>query len=415
MNAALLLLVCLLALDLAKSSLLSWLDARYMTHPVPSVVADVYDAGEYARQQAYEKAGSRVGRISRLFDFCVTLALLLTGGFGWYWGKCVGWFGDGYAAIACFVATLIVASRLLDVPFDYYSTFVIEERFGFNRSTRRRFAADAVKSAALSVLLSIGMVDLLSLIYGYVGCGLWLWGTVACAVVMAFFTLFYSNLIVPLFNKQTPLPEGELRSAIEAAASAANFKLSNIYVIDGSKRSTKANAYFTGFGAKKRIVLYDTLTEQLTTRQIVAVLMHEVGHYRHHDIQKSLVASIVQVAVYLYLFSLVLSNSAFSVALGYGGWSFVLSLEAFGLLVSPLGAVLSPVFSSYSRRCERAADAFAVRAGCGPHLVAGLKKLSAQSLSNLTPHPWVVWYEYSHPALAQRIEAINSGINKANK
>ncbi len=172
MNAALLLLVCLLALDLAKSSLLSWLDARYMTHPVPSVVADVYDAGEYARQQAYEKAGSRVGRISRLFDFCVTLALLLTGGFGWYWGKCVGWLGDGYAAIACFVATLIVASRLLDVPFDYYSTFVIEERFGFNRSTRRRFAADAVKSAALSVLLSIGMVDLLSLIYGYVGCGL---------------------------------------------------------------------------------------------------------------------------------------------------------------------------------------------------------------------------------------------------
>ncbi len=415
MNAALLLLVCLLALDLAKSSLLSWLNARYMTHPVPSVVADVYDAGEYARQQAYEKTNSRVGRISRLFDFCVALALLLTGAFGWYWGKCVGWLGSGYAAMSCFVATLCVATSLLDAPFSYYSTFVIEERFGFNRSTRRRFVADAVKSTALSMVLTIGLTDLLYCIYSCVGSGLWLWGTVACAAVMTFFTLFYSNLIVPLFNKQTPLPAGELRTAIEAAAASVNFNISNIYVIDGSKRSTKANAYFTGFGAKKRIVLYDTLADQLATRQIVATLMHEVGHYRHHDIVKSLAASIAQVAVYLYLFSLVLSSPAFSVALGYDGWSFILSLVAFGLLISPLDAVLSPVFNSYSRRCERTADAFAVRAGYGPDLVAGLKKLSAQSLSNLTPHPWVVWFEYSHPALAQRITAINSEINKTNK
>lgn len=411
----LILLVCLVALGFAVSALLSWLDSSHMSRPVPSVVADVYDATQYARQQSYKKANSRVGRMSRLVDFAVTIALLVTGCMGWYWGKCVGWLGDGYAAMACFVATLSVLSALADVPFDYYSTFVIEERFGFNRTTRRRFVADKLKGTALSVALTIGLVDLLCCIYGHVGNGLWLWGTVACAVVMAFFTLFYSNLIVPLFNKQTPLPEGELRSAIETAAAAVGFKISNIYVIDGSKRSTKANAYFTGFGAKKRIVLYDTLTDQLTTRQIVAVLMHEVGHYRHRDIVKSLIASVVQVAVYLYLFSLVLSTSAFSVALGYGGWSFVLSLVAFGLLTTPLDLVLSPVFNAYSRRCERAADAFAVAAGYGSDLVQGLKTLSAQSLSNLTPHPLVVWFEYSHPALAQRITAINSEINTTSK
>lgn len=412
MNGLLLLLIGCVTLDFCVGSALSWLNERWRQHALPAQVADVYDADTYSRQQSYQKAKSPISWVSRCIEFLLTILLLSTGAIGWYYGLCAKWFTNPYWATSCFFATYVLLSQLIDAPLAYYSVFVIEERFGFNKSTKARFVADLLKTAAISVAITVGLCDLVLYIYELVGDALWLWGSLACTVIMVLFTAAYSVVIVPMFNKQTPLADGDLRNAIATAAAAAGFRIKNIYVIDGSKRSTKANAYFTGFGPQKRIVLYDTLIDQLTTREIVAVLMHEIGHYRHHDIIRSIGNSVIQTAAYFYIFALLLSSPECSVAMGYGEWSFALSMVAFTLLTSPLELVLSPMLNALSRRAERRADNFATDAGYGTDLISALKKLSSQSLSNLTPHPAYVWFHYSHPTLAHRISNINEKISK---
>ena len=412
MDSLLLLMLAFVALEFCVSSVLSLLNQKWMSHPIPAQVADIYDAESYSRQQDYQRTNVSLARVKRLAECVLTLALLASGAFGWFYGICADLTCNQYLSASYFFAAYVVLSDLIDLPFSYYSIFVIEEKFGFNKSTRGRFVADWIKSLILSLVLTVALSCLILYIYKCVGNSLWLWGTVAFSAIMVFMTLFYSNLIVPLFNKQTPLEKGELRDAIAGAAAKVGFRIKNIYVIDGSKRSTKANAYFTGFGAKKRIVLYDTLIDQLATDEIVAVLMHEIGHYRHHDIIKSLIGSIGQTAIFLYLFSLVLSLPSFSQALGYDAWSYPLSVLAFSLLLTPLDLVLSPVLNAMSRRNERGADSFAATAGYGNSLASALKKLSAQSLSNLTPHPVFVWFNYSHPTVAERVINVTDKISR---
>ena len=316
--------------------------------------------------------------------------------------------------VILFLVIYNLFNTVIALPFSYYSTFVIEERFGFNRTTHKTFWLDALKSFLVSTALTAVLMAVVYWLYQTFGQQFWIWATLVMAVFIVFFSMFYSNLIVPLFNKQTPLPEGELRDAITSALESFGSKFKDIYIIDGSKHSTKANAYFTGFGPKKRIVLYDTLQDQMTNDEIVAVLAHEFGHYKHRDTFRNMFISIAMVAVNLFIFSLLVSNPDLPAALGGTAPSFILSMVAFSLLFSPIDLLLNPASNAISRRAEYRADAFAAEHGHGETLISGLKKLASHALSNLTPHPLVVWFSYSHPTLAQRIRAIRSSNNKDN-
>ena len=304
MHPLLILIIVFVLLEFAVSSTLSWLNGKWMTHPVPKVLEGLYDEEQYRKQQDYMRTNKRLGRIERTVTLVITLAILLSGALGWLDDRCMEWSHSQLIQLLLFFLVYAVVSALISLPFSYYDTFVIEERFGFNKTTKKTFWLDTLKSLLLMLVLGGLLLGIIFMLYSYMGNTFWLWATLVCAVVIVFFSLFYSNLIVPLFNKQKPLEEGELRSAIEDTATAMGFSVKNIYVIDGSKHSTKANAYFTGFGMKKRVVLYDTLIEQLSTQEIVAVLAHELGHSRHYDTIKSTVMSIVMVAVNLWVFSL---------------------------------------------------------------------------------------------------------------
>lgn len=395
-------------LEYGVSTWLSWLNGTWMSHPIPAVLQGLYDDDKYARQQQYHRVGRRFASISRGVNLLVLLAFLA---FGWF-GAIDGWTKQltevSLLQLVLFLAVYDAVTTLVDLPFDYYSTFVIEERFGFNRTTHRTFWTDQAKSFAVSLLIEIVLLGIIFLLYQAWGQRFWLWASLVCMAFVLFFNLFYSNLIVPLFNKQTPLEAGPLRQAIEQAAAKMSFRISNIYVINGSKHSTKANAYFTGFGGKKRIVLYDTLIEQLSTEEIVAVLAHEIGHYKHHDTIKGMLQASVTIVAYLFLFSLLVGDASLPEALGGTYPSFPLSMIAFSLLLTPLNLVLEPLGNIVSRRAEYKADAFSASFGHGPWLISGLKKLSANTLSNLTPHPLYVWFNYSHPTLEQRILSIQN-------
>lgn len=293
-----------------------------------------------------------------------------------------------------------------NIPFDYYATFWIEEKYGFNKTTRRVYWLDTVKELVLSLVLGGVLLALVVWFYTWAGTYFWLYAWGAVTLFSVFMAMFYSQLIVPLFNKQTPLQEGSLRDKIQAFAGKVGFKLDNIYVIDGSKRSTKANAYFTGLGPKKRVVLYDTLIDELTEEEIVAVLAHEVGHYKKRHTLRSMAVSVIQMGVLFWLFSLCVNNAALSEALGGDRAYFQLGLIAFAILYSPVNLILGIGMNVWSRSNEYEADAFAARYYEGDYLVSGLKKISVKSLSNLTPHPLYEYIYYSHPSLLKRIDAI---------
>ena len=285
---------------------------------------------------------------------------------------------------------------------------MVEERFGFNKTTPKLYVIDTLKSLALSIVLGGGLLALVVWIYGLTHAYFWILGWGVMAIVMLFVQYFYSVLLVPLFNKQTPLEEGELRDAIEAFARKVDFKLKNIYVIDGSKRSTHSNAYFTGWGRQKRVVLYDTLIELLTTEEIVGVLAHEIGHYKHRYIIQSLVIGLLTSLVTFYLLGLVIDNQTIAAAAGCSEPSFYVNITVFTMLYTPLTMVLDIVTNMLSRKNECQADEFARMHGVGADVANALKKMSAKSLSNLTPHPLVVFVSYSHPTLKARVEQLLS-------
>ena len=304
----LLLIIAFVTLDFVISSVLSWLNTKWMTHPVPPELEGLYDDEKYRKQQDYMRTNKRVSLIARCVSFALTLVILGFGLLGWLDNQCKAWTDVPMLQVILFLVIYNLFNTVIALPFSYYSTFVIEERFGFNRTTHKTFWLDAVKSFAVSTLLSAVLLGVVYWLYQTFGQQFWIWATLVCAAFIIFFSMFYSNLIVPLFNKQTPLPEGELRDAITAAVASFGSRFKDIYIIDGSKHSTKANAYFTGFGPKKRIVLYDTLQDQMTNDEIVAVLAHEFGHYKHRDTFKNMFISIVMVAVNLFIFSLLVSN-----------------------------------------------------------------------------------------------------------
>ena len=399
-------IVVFLCLDFVLERVLESLNSKHMSPVLPDSLKGIYEEKEYSRFQSYKRENGRLDSWSSGVGFVVMIVFLVAGGFGWYNSWVVSLTDSVVWQTILFVVGLSVVSSVLDIPFDYYATFRIEEKYGFNKTTRRVYWLDTVKELFLSLVLGGVLLALVVWFYTWAGTYFWLYAWGAVTLFSVFMAMFYSQLIVPLFNKQTPLQEGSLRNKIQAFAGKVGFKLDNIYVIDGSKRSTKANAYFTGLGPKKRVVLYDTLIDELTEEEIVAVLAHEVGHYKKRHTLRSMVVSVIQMGVLFWLFSLCVNNAALSEALGGDRAYFQLGLIAFAILYSPVNLILGIGMNVWSRSNEYEADAFAARYYEGDYLVSGLKKISVKSLSNLTPHPLYEYVYYSHPSLLKRIDAI---------
>jgi len=403
-----LIIVGLLVADFILERFLEYLNSTQWSDQLPDEVKDIYDEQEYQKQQAYDKENFRFSMISSSFSFALMLLMVLFAGFALVNTCALSVSVNPILAALVFFGILMLASDLLTTPFSIYDTFVIEEKFGFNKTTAKTFVLDKLKGYLLGAIIGGGLLALIIYIYQLTTTNFWIYAWLIITGFSVFMVLFYSNLIVPLFNKQTPLPEGELKSAIEKFSAKVGFKLDNIYVIDGSKRSTKANAYFTGFGAKKRIVLYDTLINDMTTNELVAVLAHEIGHYKKHHVVWSLILGIIQTGVMLFIFSLFVGNPDLSAALDVEIPSFHIGLIAFGILYSPISMITGIIMNVFSRKNEYEADAFAAKYFDANELASALKKLSVKNLSNLQPHPVYVFFHYSHPTLLQRLQALNS-------
>jgi STE24 endopeptidase len=402
------LIIFFVAADYLLEQTLSALNRGCLSPIIPAKLVDIYDQEKYARQQNYTLVNSHFDDFARLFTLALELGMLFLDGFAWVDDIARSISDNEMVVSLLFFGILFIGNEILTLPFTLYSTFVIEERFGFNTTTARTFFFDSLKSLLLTIVLGGGILALILWLYQQLGDQFWLATWAAISLFSLIMLLFYSEWIVPLFNKQKPLGEGELRTAIEAFADKAGFSLKNIFVIDGSKRSTKANAYFTGFGKKKRVVLYDTLIEQLTTEEVVAVLAHEIGHYKKKHVVSSLILSFVQSFILLYILSLFLRLPISAEVLNTAKPSFHIGIVVFGLLYQPISLVLGLIMNVFSRKHEYEADAFTTEYGLGEALISGLKKISVQALSNLNPHPAYVFVHYSHPTLLQRMEHIQA-------
>lgn len=400
-------IIGILIADFLFEKYLDYLNTTRWSDKLPIALAGIYDEEKYKKQQAYERENHRFGMISGTFSFAVTLAMFLFAGFAFVDALAWGVTANAILAALFFFGIIMFASDILHTPFEVYDTFVIEEKFGFNKTTVKTFVFDKLKGWLLGAVIGGGLMAVIILIWQKTQMLFWIYAWLVVSAFSVFMVLFYSNLIVPLFNKQTPLQEGELRDAIQQFAGKVGFKLDNIFVIDGSKRSTKANAYFTGFGAKKRIVLYDTLINEMETDEIVAVLAHEIGHYKKKHVLQGLVISLLQTGVLLFVFSLFVGSPVLSKALRVENPNFHIGLVAFGILYTPFSFVLGIFMNLLSRKNEYQADAFAAQNFNPGSLASALKKLSVKNLSNLTPHPLYVFFHYSHPTLLQRLEHLN--------
>ncbi len=379
------------------------INAKHFDDTLPQEINDVYDNDDYLKSQAYKKTNYKFGLLTSTFSLVLTLTFFFLDGFE-YVDNIARSFSDNDIIIALlFFGIIMFASDILTTPFTYYKIFVIEERFGFNKTSKRTFILDKLKGWLMLVILGGGILALIIYIYMLTQERFWLYAWVVITLFSVFMNMFYSKLIVPLFNKQSPLEAGELRDKISAYAKTVGFKLNKIFVIDGSKRSTKANAYFSGFGSEKRVTLYDTLINDLNDDEIVAVLAHEVGHYKRKHIIFNLITSTLLTGLTLYILSIFISNPLLSQALGVEIPSFHIGLIAFGMLYSPISEITGLVMNHLSRKFEYQADNYAKNTYKAEPLISSLKKLSKNSLSNLTPHPVYVFMHHSHPTLLQRI------------
>jgi STE24 endopeptidase len=405
-NTIFLVIIGVLIFGYVLDRVLDTLNLRYILPDLPEELSGIFDPEEYEKSQLYKRDNTRFSFITSTLSLIVMLLLFFLGGFGWLDRWISSLTGSYIVHVLLFFGSLGLVSDLLSTPFSLYGTFVLEERYGFNRTTVKTFIMDKLKGWLLGALIGGGLLALITWIYLLTGPIFWLVVLGVVTLFSLFMLMFYSNLIVPLFNKQTPLEEGSLRTKIEGFALKGGFKLDNIYVMDGSKRSSKANAYFTGLGPKKRIVLFDTLIQDLEEEEIVAVLAHEVGHYKKKHTTSGFILSTIQSALTFYLFSLFVGVDSFAVALGGEEASFHLGLIAFGILYSPISMMIGLGTNYFSRYNEYQADRFASETYDGSKLISSLKKLSKNNLSNLTPHPAYVFFHYSHPTLLQRIRAM---------
>ncbi len=397
-------IIGLVALSYGWGRVLSWLNLRAHGRDLPESLKDRYDADKYAQSYDYHLTNYRFSIFQGLLSFILTVMVLA---FGWF-GELDGWLRANVTDHAIglplvFFGVIYILSDVMSWPFQWYHTFVIEEKFGFNKMTPRLFVIDKLKGYLMGIILGGVILGALLWLVDSLGEGFWIWFWVFISAFMLFMTFFYTSIFLPIFNKLTPLEEGELRAAILKYAQSVNFPLDNIFVMDGSKRSAKANAFFSGFGKQKKIVLYDTLIEKHSQEELVAVLAHEVGHYKRNHVKQSLVLSLLQTGVMLFVLSRFVLSPELSYALGGEVQAIHLNLIAFGLLFSPISSVLGVGMNLLSRKNEYEADHYAATTYAAAPLGEALIKLNENHLSNLTPHPWHVFLNYSHPTLLQRL------------
>ncbi|HEY5688161.1 MAG TPA: M48 family metallopeptidase [Yeosuana sp.] len=397
-------IIAIIIINFVVDKILNALNARHYKDALPNELIDVYDESEYKKSQDYKTTNYKFEIITSTFSVILTLGFLFLDGFEFVDTIARNYSQNPIIIALIFFGIIILCSDILTTPFSYYSTFVIEERFGFNKTTKKTFILDKLKGWIMMIVLGGGILALIIWFYQISGSQFWLYAWALVAVVSIFMNMFYARLIVPLFNKQTPLETGSLREKISDYAKTVGFKLDKIFVLNGSKRSTKANAYFSGFGREKRVTLYDTLINDLDEEEIVAVLAHEVGHYKKKHIIFNLVTSILLTGFTLYILSLFINNPLLSNAIGVEIPSFHIGLIAFGLLYTPISEITGLIMNYFSRVFEYQADNYAKNTYKAEPLITSLKKLSKNSLSNLTPHKAYVFMHYSHPTLLERIK-----------
>ncbi len=373
---------------------------------IPKEIESFYEKGKYLKSLQYTRERTKFSFITSAFGFLLSTAMLLTGGFGWLDGILRVYIENEIILALVFFAILILASDVLTIPFQCYSIFVIEEKYGFNKTTVKTFILDKLKGYALGGIVGGCLLAILIYMIQALGPSFWIWFSIIASVFILFINMFYTSLILPLFNKLTPLQDGELKNSIEAFSKKVNFPLDNIFIIDGSKRSKKANAFFSGIGKKKKIVLYDTLISNHSTEELVAVLAHEVGHFKKKHVVWGYILSVLQIVFTLFVLSLMVFNENLSLALGGSQLAIHLNLLAFGILFSPISGATGLLMNIYSRKNEFEADAYAKQTFDGNALINALKRLSVDNLSNLYPHPLYVFFHYSHPPLLKRLEAL---------
>lgn len=402
------LIIAITLIGYVFEQLLDYINLRHQRQDIPDEVAAFYERGKYLKSLAYHRELTNFSFLTSAFGLIISLVMLISGGFGMLDNYLQSVMAHDIFRALLFFGILMLAGDLVTLPFQIFSTFVIEEKYGFNKTTVKTFVTDKLKGYLLGGLIGGALLSLLLYLIQWLGQNFWIWFALAAAVFMLMVNMFYTSLILPLFNKLTPLPDGVLKDSIEAFSKRVMFPLDNIYVIDGSRRSSKANAFFSGIGKRKKIVLYDTLINNHTTEELVAVLAHEVGHFKKKHIVLTYVLAVIQIVFTLFVLSLLVFNENVSAALGGNSLSIPLNLVAFGILFSPVSAVTGLLMNMISRKNEFEADRYARETYNGAALSDALKKLSVDNLSNLYPHPLYVFFHYSHPPLLKRLEAIRS-------
>ncbi len=405
-NSILFLLIGITVFDQLLDWGLTWLNFSAHQREVPPALAGKLDPEKYAKSRVYHGVNVRFGLVQSVIGFVLIIPILAWGGLGWLDELLRGITEHPIALALLFFGVLYLFGDWMSLPFAWYRTFVIEAQFGFNHTTQRTFWMDKAKGYALTIVFGALIMSILLWLIQLLGESFWWWFWLFLGVVMLLMNLFYTSWILPLFNRLTPLESGSLRTAIEAYAAKVNFPLSHVMVIDGSKRSAKANAFFAGMGKRKKVVLYDTLIAQHSEEELVAVLAHEIGHYKKRHIYQGLVLSLLQTGLMLFILSKFLFSPALSLALGGSEWSIHLNMIGFGILYGPISTVIGVSLNALSRKNEFEADRYAAETFASQPLQRALLQLHAENLSNATPHPWYVFMNYSHPPLLQRLQAL---------
>ena len=407
MNKYAIIILSTIILSFILDAVADYLNIKNLKTELPEEFKDTFDSETYTKSQNYLKVRTKFGYVSTIFSLVVMLLFWFCGGFP-YLNNIINQVSDSSIIKGIiFIGVLIVANSIISLPFSIYSTFVIEEKFGFNKTTVKTFILDILKSLALGTVIGIPILAGILYVLEFTGAYAWLYGWLGLTIISLLIQFIAPRWLMPIFNKFTPLGEGELREAITDYAKSVKYSLKNIFVIDGSRRSSKSNAFFTGFGKYKRIALFDTLINKHTTNEIVSILAHEIGHFKMKHILYGMLIGFIHNGVIFYLLSIFLSKKGLFEAFYMHDMPIYAGLIFFGMLYTPIETILSLLMNILSRKNEYEADKFAAEtSGKSEDLISALKKLSKDNLSNLTPHPFYVYLNYSHPTVYERIKNI---------
>jgi STE24 endopeptidase len=401
----------LVIFNYAFSSILEYINDKSWKDDIPETLKNFYSKEKYKKAKNYKIHTSKVSLISSTLSFVITIIILSTGIYGFVSDKLLSVSNSIFIQSGIFFFIFYFINLSISIPIQYYSTFVIEEKYGFNKSSKQLFFTDQIKRFLMTILIGSILLYCATYVYSIIKEGFWIFLWIGLSLFLVFLNSFYASLIVPIFNKLTPIDDGSLKTKIQDYSKKIGYSLKNIFIIDGSKRSSKANAFFSGLGPKKTIALYDTLIENHTDEELLAVLAHEVGHYKKNHISRGLFLSVLQIGLISYLFELCTNQVEISNALGGEFKTFHLGLIGFSLLYSPISILTGVLMNMLSRKNEFEADNYAKSTYNGEYLSMALKKLSADNLSNLYPHPLYVFIHYSHPPLIKRLEALSKDKN----